>query len=161
MSNVTSVNNAVANLANELFRHLDSNGDGRLNSTEFQSFLETLLQHVDNKRVPGAGAPIVAREATPRVYAPMEGFNTEKLNNPNHTTPKYVFARATQDLDVGVTRASRSAALEQIAQYVRERGYPNAVVTNDDEIQFGDGFGPIDVLTAGGNWWWGADSPTT
>jgi hypothetical protein len=153
MANVTSLGGAVSNLASDLFTQLDSNSDGRLSSTEFQSFLETLLQQVDNRRALGAGATVGPRES--RSYGAMPGFNTAKLNNPLHVTPKYVFARATQDLNLGSTRAARSAGLEQIVEYVRARGYPQATVTNDDEIDFGDGFGSIDVLTAAGEWWWG------
>ena len=38
---------------------------------------------------------------------------------------------------------------------MRDRGYPQATIVGDDSIDFGDGFGAIDVLTAGGSWWWG------
>ena len=147
-----SVGNA-SSLANELFKRLDSNNDGRLSTTEFQSFLESLMQQVDNRRAPGTGATVGARDDRP--YNPMPGFDTGKLNNASHTTPKYVFARATQDIALGVDRPSRSAGLNQIVAYVRERGYPDAAVVGDDSIDFGDGFGSIDVLTAGGSWWWG------
>ena len=30
-----------------------------------------------------------------------------------------------------------------------------AAVTGDDTIDFGDGYGAIDVLTSDGAWWWG------
>jgi len=147
---------SVSNMANELFKRLDANNDGRLSTTEFQSFLEGLIQQVDNRRAPGAGATVSAR--ADRTYNPMPGFDTGKLNNPSHTTPKYVFARATQDIALGADRPSRSAGLAQIVTYVRERGYPDAAIVGDDSINFGDGFGNIDVLTGGGSWWWGPES---
>jgi hypothetical protein len=151
-----SVGANVSSLANQLFTQLDANNDGRLSTTEFQSFLEGLLQQVDNRRALGAGATVTA--SADRTYAPMAGFDTGKLNDSSHTTPKYVFARATQDLAIGTDRASRSASLDTIAAYVRDRGFPNAAVVGDDSIDFGDGFGPIDVLTSAGSWWWGPQS---
>ena len=85
----------------------------------------------------------------------MLGFDYVKLNTPDHTTPKYVFARATQDVPLAWDRASRSAGLQQIVDTVKQNGYPNAKVTGKDSIDFGDGHGDIDVLTSEGTWWWG------
>jgi hypothetical protein len=52
-------------------------------------------------------------------------------------------------------RASRSAGLQPIVDTVKQNGYPNAMVTGKDSIDFGDGAGDIDVLTSDGRWWWG------
>ena len=153
---ITPTSSSMSALANELFRQVDANTDGKLSATEFQSFLESLLSGVNNRRVPGISASAVSGPRTD--YAPMEGFDTAKLNNPAHATPKYVFARATQDIAMGVGRAARSAALPEIVSYIRANGYPNAAATDDDIIDFGDGFGDIDVLTADGRWWWGPEN---
>ena len=85
----------------------------------------------------------------------MMGFDYGKLNDPSHTTPKYVFARATQNVNLAWDRLSRSAGLQDIVDYVKQNGYPNATVTGKDSIDFGDGYGDIDVLTGEGAWWWG------
>ena len=52
-------------------------------------------------------------------------------------------------------RASRSAGLQKIVDYVKQNGYANATVTGKDSIDFGDGNGAVDVLTGDGTWWWG------
>ncbi len=85
----------------------------------------------------------------------MLGFDYTKLNTPDHTTPKYVFARATQDVTLAWDRASRSAGLQQIVDTVKQNGYPNATVTGKDSIDFGDGNGtsmcsPVMVHGGGG-----------
>ena len=153
---ISPTSSSMSALANELFKQVDANTDGKLSATEFQSFLESLLTGVNNRRAPGSTPSAVTGPRTD--YTAMDGFDSAKLNNPAHATPKYVFARATQDIAMGVGRAARSAALPEIVNYVRERGYPNAVATADDTIDFGDGHGTIDVLTAGGQWWWGPEN---
>jgi hypothetical protein len=147
----------VSVLASALFKRVDANSDGRLSTTEFQSFLENLLGKVSTQTA-GLGTEASAAAppaASPRSYQPMLGFDYVKLNTPTHTTPKYVFARATQEVDLSWDRASRSEGLQKIADYVKQNGYANATVTGDDTIDFGDGFGDIDVLTGDGVWWWG------
>jgi len=144
----------VSSLAELLFKRIDANSDGRLSTSEFQSFLEGLMQGTSSL---GSQLASVPTAAAPHVYQPMLGFDYTKLNTPTHTTPKYVFARATQDVDLGWDRASRSAGLQKIVDSVRQNGYPDAKVTGDDTIDFGDGYGNIDVLTADGQWWWGPE----
>jgi hypothetical protein len=152
-----SVDN-VSVLASALFKRVDANSDGRLSTTEFQSSLENLLGKVGTKT---AGLGSEASAAAPRMeagahaYQPMLGFDYVKLNTMTHTTPKYVFARATQDVDLPWDRASRSAGLQKIVDYVKQNGYADATVMGDDTIDFGDGNGGIDVLTSDGAWWWG------
>ena len=149
----------VSSLAQELFRRIDVNSDGRLTTNEFQTFLEGLMQAAGSAQQQTSRLSNATRAAAaaPRVYQPMLGFNYEKLNNATHTTPKYVFARATQDVELGGDRASRSAGLDKIVENVRQNGYPDAKVTGDDTIDFGDGYGNIDVLTVEGQWWWGPE----
>jgi len=152
-----SVDN-VSVLASALFKRVDANHDGRLSTTEFQSFLENLLGKVSRQTSDlgseaSAAAPRAAAAA--HAYQPMLGFDYVKLNTPTHATPKYVFARATQDVDLPWDRASRSAGLQKIVDYVKQNGYANATVTGKDTIDFGDGNGGVDVLTSDGVWWWG------
>jgi len=152
--------NAVDNssvLASAIFKRIDANGDGKLNGAEFQSFLQNLLGKVGT---PGLGSEASATAprsaaAEAKAYQPMMGFDYVKLNTLTHTTPKYVFARATQDVNLAWDRLSRSTGLQQIVDVVKQNGYPNAKVTGKDSIDFGDGNGDIDVLTSEGTWWWG------
>ncbi len=155
-SNVTS-NNALANIAAQLFKGVDADSDGKLSAGEFQTFLEGLLNKVGATQTTPA-APTASpthRVNTIAGYQAMVGFDFGKLNNIGHTTPKYVFARATQDIAFAFDRPSRSAGLQQIADYAKTHGYPNTTVIGDDTMNFGDGNGDIDVLTGDGQWWWG------
>jgi hypothetical protein len=164
-----NINSTTASLAQQLFKSVDANNDGKLNSVEFQSFLENLVGAMSNKTGGLGTAAAAATKAvasandttpaeSPRVYQGMLGFDYVKLNTPTHNTPKYVFARATQDIDFAFDRPSRSANLQKIADYAKEHGYPDTKVTGDDTMDFGDGFGNIDVLTGDGQWWWGPKS---
>src|SRR5262245_16495237 len=159
MSTSSNAVDSVSVLASAIFKRVDANGDGKLSGAEFQSFLQNLVGKVGNA-TPGLGSEagaIAPRFATAEAvsYQPMMGFDYVKLNTPTHTTPKYVFARATQQVTLAWDRASRSAGLQQIVDNVKLNGYPNAKVTGKDSIDFGDGAGDIDVLTSEGTWWWG------
>jgi len=147
----------VSSLASAIFKRVDTNADGKLSGAEFQSFLQDLLGKVGTSGLGSAATAVPPRPATAeaRTYQPMLGFDYVKLNTLSHTTPKYVFARATQDVNLPWDRLSRSAGLQQIVDVVKQNGYPNAAVTGKDSIDFGDGNGPIDVLTSEGTWWWG------
>lgn len=90
-----------------------------------------------------------------RTYVQMPGWETNKLNDLGHQTTKYDFARAVQTL--GIPASQMRGNLQQIADWMKIRGYPNAKVVGDDKVDFGDGFGPVDVITSGGEWWWGSE----
>jgi hypothetical protein len=159
MSTSSSAVDNISVLASAIFKRVDTNGDGKLNGSEFQTFLQSLVGQVEDG-TQGLGSEAAAVSpgslaAPPRSYQPMLGFDYVKLNTPDHSTPKYVFARATQDVNLAWDRASRSAGLQQIVDTVKQNGYPNAKVTGKDSIDFGDGAGDIDVLTGDGAWWWG------
>ena len=149
---------SISVLASAIFKRVDANSDGKLDGTEFQSFLQNLIGGIGNSTQGlGSQASAIARtlSAEPPTYQPMIGFDSTKLNDLSHTTPKYVFARATQNVNLAFNRASRSDGLQQIVDVVKQNGYPNAKVTGKDSIDFGDGNGDIDVLTSDGQWWWG------
>lgn len=155
--NNTTDTTALASLASQLFQNVDADKNGQLSGREFQSFLESLLNKVGSGDG-GSGVNSLSTLASAnenRTYQGMLGFDYVKLNTPSHTTAKYVFGRATQDLEFPWDRPSRSEGLQRIADYAKERGYPDAKVIGDDKIDFGDGFGDIDVLTGDGQWWWG------
>ena len=160
----SSNTNVLSDLAAQLFKRVDTDSNGHLSAGEFKSFLDSLLNKVGSSQTLGLGSAASAAralalgEASPRVYQGMLGFDYVKLNTPAHTTPKYVFARATQDLDFAFDRASRSSGLQRVADYVKAHGYPNTTVIGDDKMNFGDGMGDIDVLMGDGQWWWGPTS---
>jgi hypothetical protein len=163
------VSSPIANTAGaaaQVLKPFDRNGDGQLSADEFLTLLTRLVSVIAPSGAGTLDRPLAAQITDqPRVqttartavtYAPMFGFDTAKLNDPGHTTPKYVFARATQDLGVpSGNRATMSAALPSIVEYAKSHGFPNAQVVDSDEIDFGDGFGAIDVITSAGGWWWG------
>lgn len=163
MTTINSVS-GMSGIASQLFKTVDANSDGKLSTNEFQSFLEGLIGQLSGASAgsaTSAGASAVngaTDTSTSKVYQPMLGFDYVKLNTPDHTTPKYVFARATQDLPFSWDRPSRSAGLQQIADYAKDHGYPGTKVVGDDGLDFGDGNGTIDVLTGDGQWWWGPKS---
>jgi hypothetical protein len=159
MSTSSNSIDSISVLASAIFKRVDANSDGKLDGTEFQSFLQNLIGDIGNgtQGLGSQASALAARtlSAEPRTYQPMLGFDYTKLNDPGHTTPKYVFARATQNVNLAWNRASRSDGLQQIVDVVKQNGYPDAKVTGKDSIDFGDGNGDIDVLTSDGQWWWG------
>ncbi len=86
----------------------------------------------------------------------MSGFDTAKLNNPAHKTPKYIFARTV--LELGLSASASRDHLQPLVDVLRQRGLPNAKVAGDDKIDFGKGVGVVDVITRDGVWWWGPES---
>ena len=88
-------------------------------------------------------------------YSPIPGFDTSKMNDLSHTTVKYQFARTVQDL--GLLGAPTTSNLQAVADAFNKSG-GKAKVTGDDTIDFGDGFGPVDVIfSVGGSdarWQW-------
>lgn len=95
-------------------------------------------------------------------FASVNGWVDSKLQDVNHNDPKYDFMRYAQNM--GATggglgthgdRASMAKDLPIIVQQLKDYGgYKNVKMVGDDSIDFGDGNGPIDVLSGDGAWWW-------
>jgi hypothetical protein len=164
LNGVGSQNGNVDRLINQLMSRVDTNKDGALSKAEFGTFLTTLLDSLAQPATlptfPAssvASAPLVARTpAASSTYNPVQGFVLSKLEDPTHVTEKYsaavrVFSRAIGGL------SPKTESLPAIAAFAQANGFPNAKVTGDDTIDFGDGYGSIDVITdVGGpnaNWW--------
>ncbi len=95
-----------------------------------------------------------------RTYENMPGWEWSKLSNPAHTSIKYQFARAVQQ--VGMPASQARGRLQAIVDKLREMGVSTPMkVVGDDSIDFGDGYGPIDVITSGGQWWWSGQQAGT
>ncbi len=81
------------------------------------------------------------------------GFDTDKLNDPGsgsaagskYTSAAKAFSGGLKE-DVGVSRGG----LDNMNNYLKANGFPNAQVVGDDKIDFGDGMGPIDVIRSDG-----------
>ena len=89
-------------------------------------------------------------------YTALPGWDQGKLNDPNKHDPKYDWARTIADVG-GFGAGSRNNLQPFVDAYNQKYG-GGAKVTGDDTVDFGDGYGPIDVLTSGGQAWW---NPTT
>lgn len=152
IDNVTG-GSSIDALARQLMSQVDANKDGQLSAQEFGTFLTRMLDGAsDPSAVPHNH---VSPGLTGSEYQPMSGFDTSKLNDTSHTTMKYTFARAVQDL--GLLQAPTSDNLQAIVDRLAEAGV-TATVVSKDKIDFGDGYGPIDVIartgTAEAQWQW-------
>lgn len=107
----------IAQLARSLFDTYDTNRDGKLGSDEFASLIAKLTSGLG---AAGAGsAAASSANATSPVWsasgaarAPrnrMDGFDSAKLANESHRTPKYLFARAAQYADLSGVKDKASA----------------------------------------------------
>lgn len=109
--------------------------------------------------VTGTGMNPVVPGATPnptpqpKTYQPMAGWDANKLNN-GGTTTKYNFGRFVQDQGYDPVWARTN--LGSIVGAYNSKYGGNATAIGDDKINFGDGFGDIDVLNGGNYWQWGA-----
>lgn len=109
-----------------------------------RSSLADLLAQFQN-----TGAAPAARAS----YQPMAGWDQGKLNNgPNNT--KYNFGRFVQDQGYDPTWG-RTHINDIVGAYNQQYG-GNARALKDDMIDFGEGYGPVDVLNGSNYWQWGA-----
>jgi hypothetical protein len=153
----------IGQLAQRLLAASDADHDGKLSTAEAGSFLSQLIESLSHTTLPtvrsqvGSATGGSAETApTPHEHlASILGFSTEKLNDWTHVNDKYTlavrhFAAAKEG------KPPTTASLEAIAADARAGNFPNAKVTGDDTIDYGDGYGEIDVITsvgtAGAGW---------
>jgi hypothetical protein len=111
--------------------------------------------------IPGGVPPPPRPEASAPTYAPIQGFDFDKLSGakPYDSAEKYSDAvRAfSQGLGGGVKIGRND--LGGMIDYLRGAGFGNATAVGDDKIDFGDGKGAIDVINSKGEVWFqnGAD----
>jgi hypothetical protein len=93
---------------------------------------------------------------TPESYAPIQGFDFDKITGTKQfdSADKYSDAlRAfSRGLGSGGVQISKNN-LDPMIQWLKDNGFGSASAVGDDKIDFGDGQGPIDVLTSGGDIW--------
>jgi hypothetical protein len=151
LTNSSGVNggDGLTQLIARVMERYDGDKDGKLTSQEFGSFLNGLIGGA------GIGAGVAARTAAvPRAgedpggvgtgayRGRLAGFDHRKIDDPSirdAMTSKYVAARIFQDYP------PMPESLPAVVDRLRAQGI-NATQTDFDKIDFGDGFGPIDVI---------------
>jgi hypothetical protein len=83
-------------------------------------------------------------------YGNVPGFDTNKLKDTTHQNDKYIPSVRTLSQYVGSGGQVTRGHLDGLAAYAKAHGFPNAHVVDDDEVDFGDGHGPIDVIRSDG-----------
>lgn len=146
--NLTSTNNstgsdAISQLISRVMDKYDGDKDGQLTKAEFGSFLTGLIGGT------GGAAGALAKAADPiggggngAFRSKLAGFNHSKIDDPtirDAMTSKYVAARIFQDYP------PMPESLAAVVDRLRAQGI-DARQTDHDKIDFGDGYGPIDVI---------------
>jgi hypothetical protein len=168
-------NTQLQNLIKTTMTAADVDKNGQLSQDEFAGFFSALLDGLSGKTTAGTTssssnsltssvAAIKTSLSTvnslpasdPNAYAPVPGFDLAKLRNQDHVNDKYtasvrVFSRGLQAL--GLDAVTSRNNLQPMVDFAQANGFPNAKTVSDDQIDFGDGKGPIDVITASGTWW--------
>jgi hypothetical protein len=131
----------VAQLITKLMDKYDGNKDGQLTKAEFGTFLNGLLSGTGlGGAVTGGKDPDPVKTGAYR--SRLAGFDFAKLDNPTMAgagTSKYTAARIFQDYP------PMPESLPAVVDRLRAQGI-NATQTDFDKIDFGDGYGPIDVI---------------
>lgn len=112
--------------------------------------------------VPGPQAIVPAIWLGPP--GPLEGFDYQKLNDPNHRTVKYAFARCVNGISLASVRdqGSAEALLRSLLPRFQSAGM-QVLDVRGDKILVVTEIGPewVDVIrgAGGGNpgWWWGSE----
>ena len=151
----------------------DFDKNGQLSNDEFASFFTKMLDGLSGNTPTGSAvsagstatvttaptAAIVnalAASSSPAAFAPIPGFSTAKLNDTSYVNAKYtpavrVFSQGLTEL--GLDAQTSRGNLAPMVDYAKQHGFPDAKSVSDDQIDFGDSNGPIDVITEGGTWW--------
>jgi hypothetical protein len=88
-------------------------------------------------------APSGAASGAGGVPSTLEGFDAGKFGDPNKHDTKYDFAR------IAAQYPPTSAGLDQAWDQITQQ-FPHAQRIGDDKVDFGDGFGAVDVIRASG-----------
>jgi hypothetical protein len=139
--NGTGATDPMSQLVAKVMAKYDVDKDGTLTAQEFGGFLNGLLNGGSSSAAALQAAP--AASVTAGAYRSMlAGFDFTKLENPNMpggNTSKYKAARVFQDYP------PRPESIPAVIDRLRAEGV-NAVQIGLDKIDFGDGYGPIDVI---------------
>ena len=148
----TSGNTAISDLIAKVMDKFDTDNDKKLSANEFSSFLTGLMAGSagvkgmsESPAGGGTGAAGVssAQQANLKEYRGMlAGFDHVKIDNPDirdAMTSKYQASRIFQNFK------PMPESLPAVIEELRAQGI-NATQVSFDKIDFGDGYGPIDVI---------------
>lgn len=140
-----SASNNISELIAKVMDRFDTNKDGQLSGTEFGDFLNGLVGGAPSAGSSAAGAQAgPAREdvAGGEFRGKLSGFDFSKIDDPtirDANTSKYKAARIFQDFQ------PMPESLPAVIDRLQAEGV-NAKQVSFDKIDFGDGYGPIDVI---------------
>mgnify|MGYP003375044934 FL=1 len=139
----TGAGDAINQLISRVMDKYDGDKDGQLTKAEFGSFLTGLIGGA------GGGTRALASAVDPSLTggtgayrSTLAGFSHAKIDDPtirDAMTSKYVAARIFQDYP------PMPESLPAVVDRLKAQGI-NATQTDFDKIDFGDGYGPIDVI---------------
>jgi hypothetical protein len=124
-------------LAQLLLARFDTNKDGQFSLDEFSAILGRLTPGTVQAAVATSGTattPVYpTATSVTRAHDRLEGFNSEKIANREHRTPKYIFARVAMETDLSPVRdkASAEATLRGMVPKLQEAGLDVLGVTGD------------------------------
>jgi hypothetical protein len=139
----------IGQLVQRLITVADRNQDGQLSTSEFGSFLTSLISEpptaVTDLKGTTSGAATARVAATAAPFNEISGFVLSKIQDPTHVTQKYSAAlRAFSQAIAGLKPVPES--LPAIVTFAKANGFPDAKITKSDSIDFGDGIGAVDVI---------------
>lgn len=140
-----STSDNISDLIAKVMDRFDTDKDGRLSGGEFGDFLTGVLGGGATARAAGASAQNApAREylVSGEFRGTLAGFDHSKIDDPtmrDANTSKYKAARIFQDFK------PMPESLPAVIERLRAEGV-NATQVSFDKIDFGDGYGPIDVI---------------
>ncbi len=129
----------ISQLIAKVMDKYDTDKDGKLTSQEFGSFLQGLMGGASGSSGSSTGSQTPLSGAH---RAQLAGFDDRKIDDPSQRgamTSKYVAARIFQDYP------PMPESLPMVVERLKAQGI-NATQTDHDKIDFGDGYGPIDVI---------------
>jgi hypothetical protein len=162
-----STGTALNEMIKRTMSEVDVNRDGQLSTAEFGTFLTHLLQGlaqgVKTSNLSRVSTANVGATSTPTPtplgpYYPVPGFVVSKLQDLTHVTDKYTPAVRCFSQALGSKNLkSVPESLPAIVEHAKNNGFPNAKIISHDCLDFGDGYGIIDVIVdVGGpkaHWW--------
>ena len=100
---------------------------------------------------------------------PLEGYDANKLANPEHKTPKYIFGRVAQGFKLDSVQGDKAKAEELLKAMVPDlqKAGLEVVKVEGDRIQVKTevGYEWVDVVRGAGSdnpgWWWGSEGKGT
>lgn len=134
----------LSDIIGKVMDRFDTNKDGQLSTDEFSGFLTGLLGGTGSTSATNQAerSGPMRPEYSGQFRGYLAGFDAAKIDNPSlhgAGTAKYRAARIFQDFK------PMPESLPAVIERLRAEGF-NARQVSIDKIDFGDGYGPIDVI---------------